>query len=89
MRETVQEARGWPRDGPGRVGFGTLFCTVGPKRRREGKECFAETEQGVRPNAFRDEEPELAASQGILFLLAWQLIAVQKACQSPRAARRP
>ena len=27
----------------------------------------------------------LGASQGILFLLAWQLIAVQKACQSPHA----
>ena len=63
MRETVQEARGWPRDGPGRVGLGTLLCTVGPKRRREGKECFAEIEQGVRPNAFRDEEPESAAGK--------------------------
>ena len=40
---------------------------------------------GIRPAAFRDKEPESGASQGILFLLAWQLIAVQKACQSPHA----
>jgi len=30
-----------------------------------------------------------AGSRGILFLLAWQLIAAQKACQSPRAPGRP
>jgi len=29
----------------------------------------------------------LAGSQGILFLLAWQLIAAQKACQSPHPRR--
>jgi len=69
----------------GRVGFGTLLCTVGSKRRREGKECFAEKARGVRPAGFWDEEPEAGASQAILFLLAWQLFAVQKACQSPPA----
>jgi len=86
--EAVQEARDWPRDGPGRMGFGTLLCTVGSKRRREGKECFVEGPQGVRRAVFRGEEPEPRASQGILFLLAWQMIAVQKACQSPCAPLR-
>jgi len=37
--------------------------------------------------ALRDEGSELAASQGILFLLAWQLFAGQKACQSPQPRR--
>jgi len=73
----------------GAVGFGTLLCTVGSKRRREGKECFAERAQGVCPAGFPDEEPESGAGQGILFLLAWQLIAVQKACQSPHARAPP
>jgi len=35
------------------------------------------------PAAFRAGELETAGSLCILFLLAWQLIAVQKACQSP------
>jgi len=39
--------------------------------------------------ALRNEGSESAVSQGILFLPAWQLIAGQKACQSPRAPLRP
>jgi len=72
----------------GAVGFGTLLCTVGSKRRREGKECFAERTEGARPAGLRNEGSGFAASQGILFLPAWQLFAVQKACQSPHAPAR-
>jgi len=85
--ETMQEARGWPRGRLGRVGFGTLLCTVGSKRRREGKECFAERTQGARRAGLRNDGSGLAGSQGILFLLAWQLFAAQKACQSPHPRR--
>ena len=35
-----------------------------------------------------EQRAGLAGSQDILFLLAWQLIAVQKACQSPHAPAR-
>jgi len=69
------------------MGFGTLLCTVGFERRREGKECFAERTQGARRAGLRNDGWELAACQGILFLLAWQLFAVQKACQSPHSRR--
>jgi len=69
------------------VGFGTLLCTVGSQRKREGKECFAERARAIRPAAFRGEEPGSGVSQGILFLLARQVIAVQEACQSPQPRR--
>jgi len=81
--ETMQEACGCPRDGLGRVGFGTLLRTVGFRCGREGKECFAERTQGAQSAGFRNGDLGLMGSQDILFLLAWQLIAVQKARQSP------
>jgi len=71
----------------GAVGFGTLLCTVGFQCRREGKECLAEKTQSI-PCAGGGQRAELAGSRGILSLLAWELIAVQKACQSPHVPAR-
>jgi len=35
-----------------------------------------------------NDEVEFVGSKGILFLLAWQMIAVQKACQCPCGGSR-
>ena len=71
----------------GRSGFGTLLCTVGFQCRREGKECSTESAQGAQASVLRNDELGLAGTQGVLFLLAWRLIAVQKACQKPLLPR--
>jgi len=59
----------------------------GPDAGEKEKNALPRGHKAFRYAALWDEEAELGAGQGILFLLAWQLFAVQKACQSPHPRR--